>query len=56
MFGDHHISCAVIGEVTAGQQVWVQRDGEAALLRDLRQAPFTGFIAPALDGAAVQHN
>ncbi|HEX9926100.1 MAG TPA: sll0787 family AIR synthase-like protein [Anaerolineae bacterium] len=56
MFAGHNISCAVIGEATPGQQVWVQRDGEAALLRDLRQAPFTGFIAPAMDGASAQHN
>ena len=40
---DRGISCAVIGQATAGPQVTLRRDGQERLLRDLALEPFTGF-------------
>jgi len=43
IFSAHAISCAVIGQVTADRQVFVQRGNEEALLRDLAADSFMGI-------------
>jgi hypothetical protein len=44
-FAAQHITCAPIGQVTAGQQVILRQDKTEAILWDFAKEPFTGFSA-----------
>lgn len=42
-FHSRDISAAAIGEIKENQQLWVSKDGERCLFRDLKTTPLTGF-------------